>query len=457
MIIKIKAMRKRLNRNIIIALFLLSPFISIAQDKVIDQIVAVVGGNIILKSDVENMYIQNQASGLTSDGDMKCEVLENLLIDKLLLAEAELDTLIEATPSQINQQLDGQVQQYLDYFGSEEAVVEFFKKPLALIKADMKDMIKNRLLTQQMQSKIVENVTVTPAEVRAYFRKIDPTEIPKIPTQYEYAQITFFPKIDINEENRIKAKLREYKKRIEDGTSFATLAVMYSEGPSATTGGELDYMGRAQLDPSYAAAAFNLRGDKVSKVVKSEFGYHIIQLIDKKGEKIKTRHILMQPKIAPEAMEEASNALDTLSNAIRKGDISFEDAAARFSFDKLSRNNGGTVINPNSMSSKFSIDEINPDVSKIITALHINEISEPFQTTDETSRQAIYKVIKLIKKVDEHKANIQEDYQTLTNSFLATKKEQVMQKWISSQQDDNYIHIDGTYVNCNFEFKNWLK
>ena len=450
-------MRKRLNRNIVVMIVLLSPFFTLAQDKVIDQIVAVVGGNIILKSDIEQMYMQNQASGITSDGDMKCEVLESLLIDKLLLAEAELDTLIEATPSQINQQLDGQIQQYLDYFGSEAAVVEYFKKPLALIKADMQEMIKNRLLTQQMQSKIVENVTVTPAEVRAFYRKMDTDDIPVIPTQYEYAQITLQPKVDPSEENRIKSKLREYKKRIEEGTSFATMAVMYSEGPSASVGGVIGYSGRAQLDPAYAAVAFNLKPDKVSNVVKSEFGYHIIQLVDRKGEKINTRHILMTPKISPEAMEEASNALDTLANAIRKEDIGFGEAAARYSFDKQSRNNAGRVINPNTMSSKFRIEELDPDVSKMITKLHINEISEPFKTEDPNSRQAVYKIVKLLKKVDEHKANIQEDYQAIASAFLASKKEEVMQKWISKQQADNYIHIDETYGNCNFNYKNWLK
>ena len=450
-------MRKRLTWNTLIFLLVLTPILTVAQDKVIDQIVAVVGGNIILKSDVENMYIQNRASGMTSDGDMKCEVLEQLLIDRLLVAEAELDTLIEAKPSQINQQLDAQIQQYINYFETEEAVVEYFKKPLPLIKAEMQESIKNRILSQQMQSKIVENVTTTPAEVRAYYRKTDPDEIPNIPTQYEYAQITIQPQIDVNEENRIKAKLREYKKRIEEGTNFATLAVLYSEGPSASVGGVIGYKGRAELDPAYAAAAFNLKGDKVSNVVKSDFGYHIIQLVDRKGEKINTRHILMMPKVAPEALEKASNALDTLANAIRKDDISFSEAATRFSYDKNSRNNGGMVINRNNMATKFSIDELDPDVSKVITKLHINEISEPFKTIDETNKQVVYKIIKLVNKADEHKANIQEDYQFIANSFIAAKKQQVMEKWITEQQKENYIHIDETYGNCNFIYKNWQK
>ena len=269
----------------------------IAQDKVVDQIVAVVGGNIILKSEIEQTHMAQQAQGMTSEGDMKREILENFLIDKLLVAEAELDTLIEVTPSQINQQMDGQIQMYISQLGSEKAVEDYFAKPISAIKAEMQEPIRNNLLSQQMRQKIVQDVTVTPSEVRYHFRNLKEEDIPTIPTQYEYAQITNQPRVELEEENRVKAKLREYKKRIEEGASFATLAVLYSEGPSAGNGGELpDYMGRAQLDPAYSAAAFNLKGDRVSNVVKSAFGYHIIQLIDKKGEKIKTRHILLKPK-----------------------------------------------------------------------------------------------------------------------------------------------------------------
>lgn len=442
---------------IIIATALFFSFHTYSQDKVIDQIVSVVGGNTILKSEIEEMFMQNQAQGITSDGDMKCEILENLLIDKLLLAEAELDTLIEATPSQINQQLDMQIQQYLSYFGSEKAVEKFFSKPMPEIKSDMQAMIKNRLLTQQMRSKIIENVTVTPSEVRRHYRTLKPEDIPNIPTQYEYAQITIYPLVTLEEENRVKTKLREYKKRIEDGSRFSTLAVLYSEGPSANVGGELNYSGRAELDPAYAAAAFNLKPDKVSNVVKSEFGYHIIQLVDKKGEKVKTRHLLMRPKVSDEAKEKASNALDSLSNVIRKADISFEEAAMKYSFDKNSRNNGGVVINPYTMSSKFGIEEIDGDVSKIITNLHINEISEPFETIDETSKRNVYKIVKLVNMVEGHLANLQNDYQKLAELYLSKKQEKTLKDWISEQQSDTYIRIDDTYANCNFEFGTWLK
>ncbi len=429
-----------------------------AQDKIIDQIVAIVGGNIILKSDVEYMNIQQQAQGMTSEGDMKCEILENLLIDRLLIAEAELDTLIDVTPNQVNQQMDQQIQMYISRLGSEKAVEEYFSKPIALIKSDMQEGIRNQLLSSQMQNKIVQDVTATPSEVRYNFRNMEEDDIPSIPTKYEYAQITIKPEISIEEENRVKSQLRDLKHRAEEGANFASLAIMYSEEPGASrTGGELPYYGRGELDPSYAAAAFNLKPGKISNVVKSEFGYHIIQQINKQGEKVKTRHILMRAKPSVEAKEQAFERLDSLANMLRKNEIPFDHAAMMFSSDKNSRNSGGDVINPNTMSSSFSVQELESDVSKVLTKMNINEISQPFESIDPTNQQPVYKIIKLVNKTKEHKANIQDDYQQLADMYLAKKKEEELQKWIAERQSETYIRIDDTYANCNFRFKSWIK
>lgn len=452
-------MKQNKKMRILTTLLLAISFVTFAnaQDKVVDQIVAIVGGNIILKSDIEKMNIDQQAQGVTTDGDMKCEILENFLVDKLLVAEAELDTLIEVTASQVNQQMDQQLAMYVSYMGSEKAVEDYFKKSIVAIKADMQEGIRNQLLSQQMRSKIVKDVTVTPSEVRYHFRNLGKDEIPTIPTQYEYAQITLQPKVELEEENRVKARLRELKARIEGGSSFATMAVLYSEGPSAKDGGVISYSGRAELDPAYASVAFNLKGDKVSNVVRSAFGYHIIQLVDKKGEKVSTRHILMKPKISVEALEEAFTRLDSLANMIRSDEISFEQAAMAFSYDKNTRNNGGIAINPNSMSSKFSVEELDPDVSKVITTMNVNEVSAPFETIDRETQQTVYKIVKVLKKIDSHKANLQNDYQTLADMYLAKKKEDVFNEWIAAQQSETYIRVDPTYANCNFNFNNWIK
>ena len=449
--------RNKLARITIVALLTLLAGSIAAQDKVIDQIVAIVGGNIVLKSDIERMYMDQQAQGFTSDGDMKCEILENFLIDKLLIAEAELDTLISITDSQVNQQMDGQLQAYIAHFGSERAVENFFKKPIADVRAEMRQVVRDQLMSSQMRNKIIQDITVTPSEVRQYYRSLRDEEIPVIPTQYEYAQITLLPEISLEEENRVKAELRELKSKIEAGSSFAAMAVLYSEGPSANAGGEIGYLGRAQLDPEYAAAAFNLKGDRISNVVKSEFGYHIIQLIDRRGDKINTRHILMTPKISAEARQQAQERLDSLANLIRKEKISFQEAAGRYSSDKNTRNNGGIVINPNNLTSKFTAQQLEGNVSKILSGLKIGEISDPFVMTDPETRQQIFTIVRLVDKVDTHKANLQNDYQHIADLFLQQKREKKLEEWIANKQKQTYIRIDETYANCNFEFSNWKK
>lgn len=427
-----------------------------AQDKMIDEIVAVVGSNIIMKSDIEKMYQDYQAQGITSDGDVKCEILEELLIEKLLVAEAELDTTITVSDSQINQNLEQRMQYFIKNLGSEKNVEAYFKKPIVEIKAQLQDVVKNQLLTNQMRQKIISTVTITPAEVRYNVRNSKPDDLPLIRPQVEYGQISVIPPISIEEENQIKARLRDYKKRIEEGANFATLAVLYSECPSAPNGGELGYMGRAQLDPAYAAVAFNLRGDRVSNVVKSDFGYHIIQLIDRRGEQANTRHILLKPKPSAKAMEDAKSRLDSLASGIRRNVISFDDAAMRFSSDKNSRNGGGVAINPANMSAKWAKEELDPDVSKVLDKMKENEISEPFQSLDDKQR-TVFKVVKLISRTKEHRANMQDDYQQLADTYLHKKQDQALEKWISERQSKTYIRISDSYANCNFKYKNWIK
>jgi len=431
--------------------------ISIAQDKVIDQIVAVVGSNPILKSDIETQAIQMQAQGVTTQGDQKCEILEQLLEQKLLLAEAELDTMIVVTDNQINQQMDRRMNYFIENIGSEKEVEKYFSKPINQLKAEMSETIKEQLKTEQMQAKIIAKVTATPSEVRQFFRQLPSKDVPEIGSQMEYAQITILPAITEQEDMAVKAKLRDFKKRVENGDNFATLAIMYSEDPgSARNGGEMEYVGRAMLDPAFATEAFNLKPNQVSKVVKSEFGYHIIQLIDRKGEKIKCRHILLRPKVDPKELELAKNRIDSIADFIRKGKITWEQASFLYSSDKSTRNNGGLVTSQHTGSSKFGVAELDPDVSKVITVMNIGETSHPFMTIDDKQRQ-VYKIVKLNNKTKAHKANIQEDYQSLSEMFLAKKKEETYRKWIAKQQSKTYIHVDDTFANCNFKLKSWKK
>ena len=440
-----------------IGTIMLSQEITKGQDKVVDQIIAVVGSNTILKSDIETSTIQKLAQGATTQGDVKCEVLEDLLEQRLLLAEADLDTTIIVSDNQINQNMDRRMQYFIENMGSEKEVEKYFKKTIVQLRAEMSETIKEQLKTEQMQAKIMQKVSATPAEVRQYFRQLPQKDIPEITSQLEYAQITILPKITEQEDLEVKAKLRDFKKRVENGDNFAALAVLYSEDlVSARNGGEMDYVGRGMLDPAFATEAFNLKPGQVSKVVKSEFGYHIIQLIDRKGEKIKCRHILLKPKIDATELEKAKTRIDSLADFIRKGTLLWEQASYLYSSDKNTRNNGGLVTSPRSGSSKFHVDELDPDVSKIITTMNIGETSNPFLSVDDKQRQ-VYKIVKLLNKTKPHQASIQVDYQNLSEMFIAKKKEKVYQKWIATQQSKTYIHIDDSYANCNFKLKSWKK
>src|SRR5512133_1635647 len=319
-------------KNVIKSVLLLGTIISgqtisNAQDKVIDQIVAVVGSNPILKSDIEQGAIQNQAQGVVSQGDPKCEILEQLLEQKLLLAEAELDTMIIVSDNQINQQMDRRMNYFIENIGSEKEVEKYFNKSIMQLRAEMSETIKEQLKTEQMQAKIIEKVTATPSEVRQFFRQLPSKDIPEIGSQLEYAQITILPAVTEKEDLEVKAKLRDFKKRVENGENFATLAIMYSEDTgSSRNGGKMYYVGRAMLDPAFATEAFKLKPNQFSKLVKSEYGNHIIQLIDRKGEKIKCRHILLRPKVDPKELESAKTRIDSIADFVRKGKITWEQA-----------------------------------------------------------------------------------------------------------------------------------
>jgi len=428
-----------------------------AQDKVIDQVVAVVGNNPILKSDIEQQAIQMLAQGMTTAGDMKCEVLEQLLEQKLLLAEAELDTTIIVTDNQINQNLENRINYFIEHIGSEKEVEKYFKKPISQLKGEMSDAIKEQLKTEQMQSKIFQKVKVTPAEVRQFYKQLAKKDIPEIPAQYEYAQITVLPKVSEQEDMEVKARLRDFKKRVENGDSFSALAVLYSEDPgSARNGGEMDYVGKGMLDPAFGTEAFNLKPGQVSKVVRSEYGYHIIQMIDKKGEKVKVRHILIKPKVEPKELESAKLRIDSIADCVRKQSLTWEKATYFYSSDKNTRNNGGMVASPKTGSTRFQVEDLDPDVSKIIVNMNIAETSNPFLTVDDKQRQ-VYKIIKLVNKSKPHPATLQEDYQTISDMFLNKKKTDAYHKWLEQRQSKTYIHIDDSYANCNFKLKSWTK
>ncbi len=431
-------------------------FIS-AQKNVIDKIVAVVGDEIILKSDIENAFLQEQGQGLISSSpDYKAELLERQLIQKLLMAQAQVDS-VSVTEEEVENAVTSQVEFFISNIGSQEKLEAYFGKSIQEIKDDMRAPIREQLITEQMQQKIVEKIRVTPSEVRAYYKKVPKDSLPDMPDRYELQQIVLRPEISEAEKERIREELRKFRDQILNGEkTFNTLAVLYSEDQvSAVRGGELGYQPKQGLDPAFAEAAFSLKPGKISKIVESEFGFHIIQLIDRQGEKINVRHILLQPKVSEKEKEEALNRLDTIRQYINEGKMSFEEAAYYFSTDKKTRNNGGLFADPQTSEARIARADIPGEMARVINKMKPGEISEPF-ISHERGREE-YKIVKVKAFYPQHKANIDDDWQNFELMLKKEKQMDKLEKWIKEKQASTYIHIDESFKNAKFRYDGWIK
>ena len=428
-----------------------------AQIGIVDEVIAVVGDSPILRSDVEYQYQQIMMQGANFQGDLKCHIFEQLLVQKLLLEQAKIDS-IEVSENTVISYVDRQINEFINRAGSKEKLEEWLNKPLFQIKLEQRDIVRNQLVTQQMQGKIAEDVRVTPSEIRQFYRSHSDS-LPMVPAQFEVQQIAVYPRIATEETEAIKARLRDFQRQVNEGRDFSVLAVMYSEDPgSAGRGGEMGYMSRAQLVPEFAQVAFNLTDrNRVSKVVETEFGFHIIQLIDRQGDRINVRHILLRPKASPEAITEARNAADSLANIIREGKMSFEEAALRFSMDKDSRANGGLMVNPYNQSSKFDIQQIAPAIYREVEKMKPGDISNAFLMKDDRLAKDFFSVIKLKSFVEPHRANLKDDYQLIQSILEDQKSEDIFKNWILKKQQETYISISPNWRNCEFEFKGWVK
>ncbi len=442
--------------------FILSIFLSFqtvqAQNNVIDEVIAVVGDNAILKSDIEHQYEQALVEGANYASDLKCHLFEQALVSKLLLNQAKLDS-VEVGENEVVNQVDQRINYFIQQIGDKEKLEEYFNKSLLQIKRDQMEMVRTQMLTQRMQQEITKDIKVTPADIRGYYRNLPKDSLPMVPTQYELQQIVLHPKVDQKEIDRVKAQLRDFQKQVNEGRDFATLAVLYSEDKgSATRGGELGWMPRSGLVPEFASVAFNLQDKKkVSKIVETEFGFHIIQLIDRKGERINCRHILIKPKVNEESRKEAQASLDTIRGLITDGTMSFEEAALRFSMDKDSRTSGGQMVNPQTGTSKYEMSQIPVEINKQLQSMKEGDMSESFFMLDERKGQETFRLIKLKRKSDPHKANLKEDYQLLQSMLENSMRQETLDKWIRTKQKETYITIDKNWVNCDFEYDSWVK
>jgi len=447
---------KFLITTLIFTLFSQSLIIT-AQTGIVDEVIAVVGDSPILRSDVEYQYQQIMMQGSNYPGDLKCHVFEQLLLQKMMLEQAKIDS-IEVSENTVISYVDRQINEFINRAGSKEKLEEWLNKPLYQIKLDQREIIRNQLITQQMQGKITEDVKVTPSEIRQYYRTHSDS-LPMVPAQFEVQQIAVYPRIAVEEIESVKARLRDFQRQVNEGRDFATLAVLYSEDPgSAARGGEMGYMARAELVPEFSQVAFSMQDkNRVSKIVETEFGFHIIQLIDRQGDRINVRHILLRPKATPEAIREARSKADSIAGIIREGKMSFEEAALRFSMDKDSRANGGLMVNPYNQSSKFEVQQIAPSIYREIEKMKQGDISNAFMMKDERLGKDYYAIIKLRSFNEPHKANLKDDYQLIQSLLEDDKSEETFKKWILKKQLETYISISPNWVNCDFEFKGWVK
>lgn len=428
---------------------------------VIDEVVWVVGDEPILKSDIETMRMQADAEGMKWDGNPDCVIPEQLAVQKLFLHQAAIDS-IEVTESEVSQDIDDQINYWIQLAdGSKEKLEEYRKQTISQMRLEMHDDFKNRSLIQKMKQQLVKDISVSPAEVRAYFKDLPEDSIPLIPTSVEVQIITRQPKVSVEEVNRVKNTLREYTERVNNGeTSFATLARLYSEDGSARQGGEIGYTPKATLDPSFANVAFNLTDPKkISKIVETEFGFHIIQLIDKRGERINVRHILLKPRVTREDLDKASSQLDSLANDIREGKFTFDEAATYTSDDKDTRSNHGlmaNVVDGMIRTSKFRMQDLPTEVAREVETMQVGDISKPFEMINSRGKK-VCAIVKLKSRTDSHRATITEDFQAMKDIVLAKRREQVLNEWVANKLKNTYVRMNDNYKDCEFQYKGWVK
>ena len=427
--------------------------------KLIESVAAIVGNEVIYLSDIENTVSDLRRGGnKIPAGDLRCSVFQEMLVSKLFLDQARIDSII-VTEDAVEGDLNMRMNDAIRRAGSEEALVGYFKKSMIEIRRDIKKTMLEQEIVREVQSKIAEKITVTPNALKKYYSSIPKDSIPVIPAKYQISIIQIDP--PSNEDNKAEArqKLLDIRSQILAGKSFNVLAVVYSEDPvSAKTGGEIGFLTRGELEKEYADAAFSLTKNTVSKIVETKFGYHIIQLIDRKGEMVNTRHILIKPKVKPEQADKAIAKLDSLANQIRKDSLKFETAAFRFSTHKDSRINGGKFVsaNPSDRSSWFTLEELNPEMYVKIRDMKVGEISVPFKTTDENNN-VVFRIVKLDNELSAHPANLKDDYQSLYNAALMNERTKVYEKWVKEKIAITYIKIGEEFKSCDFLKKGWLK
>lgn len=447
------------NRFLLLGYWLLAVVgVAIAQDNVIDEVIWIVGEEAILRSEVEEERLRSQYEGVPIAGDPYCVIPEQLAIQKLFLHQAELDS-IEVNESSVSSQVDMRMNYYISQIGSKEKMEEYFRKSSSEIREEMMTAVRNQMIIQQMQSKLTENISPTPAEVRRYYNSLSSDSVPMVPAQVEVQILSIEPSVPVEETERIKTRLREFTERVHSGSAdFGMLARLYSEDvESAKRGGELGFVGKGQLVSEFANVAFNLTDHKrVSRIVQTEYGYHIIQLIEKKGDRINCRHILLKPRVSVDDKVRAIGRLDSIRSLLVDSGMVFETAVAQYSEDKSTVMSGGLMTNSNTGASKFEYQDLPPEIAKQIYTLREGEISQPFAMVDRTKNKEICAIVRLKTKRDAHKANLVDDFQVIREMLEQRLSSERIDRWIRDKQKEIYVSIDPAWRGCDFQYPGWV-
>lgn len=430
-----------------------------AQNNVAEEVAWIIGDQPIYKSEIEEMYLQMQGDHQTINGDPYCVVPEQIAIEKLFLHQADIDT-VKIQDAQVQQTVDARINYLIANLGSKEKVEQYFRKPLPDIRNQLAENMTNQFRVREVQQNLTKDFKVTPSDVRRYFNTLPEDSLPTVPTQVEVQIITLRPTVPRQEIEDVKARLRDYADRVNRGESdFATLAILYSEAPEGMRGGEIGFMGRGMLDPEYAAVAFNLNDPKkVSKIVETEFGYHIIQLIEKRGDRVNTRHILLRPKVSEKDLIAASERLDSLrTDIVDNHKYTFEEAARFVSQDKDTHNNRGVMVNEQTGTPRFEMSQLPAEIAKAVATLEPGEISKPVIMKDPKRDRDIVALVKLTQRVPSHMANLADDYQLIKDKYEEQHKADIIKKWLTKKIAETYVRIEDGWRGCDFEHKGWIK
>ena len=432
----------------------------VQSQQLVEAVSAVVGNEVIYLSDLETTIAEFRRSGdRTPVEELRCRLFQEMLITKLFIDQARIDS-IDVSDDGLEGEVNMRVNDAIRRAGSEEVLVDYFKKSMIEIRQDIRKSLREQEVVREVQASISENLSMTPSDVRRFYNNLPKDSLPVIPARYQLSIIQLDPPSLDDSKAAARQRLLDLRSQIVEGRDFYTLAVLYSEDTeSAKTGGEIGYLTRNELDKEYANAAFSLTNNTVSRIVESKFGFHIIQLIDRKGDLVNTRHILIRPQIKEEQTQEAVSKLDSIANLIRRDSIKFEDAARRFSSHLDSRINGGKMVSPNPMSrvSWLTPEELNQDMYIRVRDLKIGEISDPFRTTDDDNNP-VFRIVKIENEFPAHQANLKDDYQLLYEVAMMEKRQKLYEEWIKKKIERTYIKIGEEYKSCDFlQQQGWLE